>query len=360
MSLDEQKSDESLLSSYRISNRLAQSKLFVSAEHRQTKKVYRTEIDQDTIGKITQGICDKCEQLFDLLQELIDNEGKTNMASLELTDDETKLLFNVTLTIVFGRTSREFPMKLELENVELDDITRLESIIHEQAQQIEQLEWSPHDRFDRASKLPSLVKQDFHFRNVSSSELAALSDNDRTMRCPTFKHHQEHQHYSHNSSFSIATSTQTLETSTGTKAIVTTNQGFLPKSKRYQLLRFDVHLSGPINEKDIFLIGLIDEPDTKQWETFQCSTGTWAFNVCNGSIQYPSGDTRPYTCSLKRLERIRHVDLLFDTQYHRLAFRIDDYTEDHWAFCLPKQLQINQLYPFIYLHSMNMSISIAQ
>ncbi|UJR29457.1 hypothetical protein I4U23_010669 [Adineta vaga] len=360
MSVDESNTDECLLSSYRINLRLVPSKILIGAEHYRTKNVYRTEINQDTINNITQGLCDKCEQLFDLLQDLNDNEGKTDTANLQLTEEETKLIINVTMTVVFGRTSREFQMKFELESVQLDDITRLESIIHEQTQQIEQLAWTPHDRFDRASKLISLIKQDFHFRNISSSEPAALSDNDRTMRCPTFTHHQQHQHYSHNTAFRLATSSETVETSTGKQAIVTTNYGFLPKSKRYQLVRFELHFSGPINEKDTFQVGLVSEPDTKQWDTSPPSTGTWTFDVCNGSIQYPSGDTRPYTCSLRKLDKIRYVDVLLDTQHHCLAFRLDDYTEDHWAFCLPKQIQIDQLYPFILLHSLNISVSIVQ
>ncbi|CAF1357093.1 unnamed protein product [Adineta ricciae] len=251
-------------------------------------------------------------------------------------------------------------MKLELETVELDDVTRLESIINDQTEQIEQLQLSPHDRFDRALKLISLAKEDFHFRNVSSSDPAALSDNDRTMRCPTFKRHEHHDLANHTLSFGITKSTQMIETSTGKQAIVTTNQGFFPKTKRYQLVRFELHFSGPINERDTFLVGVVSEPDTKEWSASQPPAGSWIFDVCSGSIQYPSGDTRPYTCSLRKLNKIRYVDILLDTQHNRVAFRLDDLTEDQWAFCLPKQIQIEQLFPFILLNTMNLSVSIAQ
>ena len=102
MASREQNAYEGFFSSYRVNIHIIQSKLTIGAEHRQTKRVYRTEIDQDAIGNITQGVCETCEHLFELLQELVENDGKCSNKSLKIIDQETKLILHVTLAVAFG------------------------------------------------------------------------------------------------------------------------------------------------------------------------------------------------------------------------------------------------------------------
>ncbi len=45
------------------------------------------------------------------------------------------------------------------------------------------------------------------------------------------------------------------------------------------------------------------------------------------------------------------MDLLFDTHHRRIGFRINDQTEEQWAFYLSKQIQIDQLYSLVILKS---------
>ena len=140
------------------------------------------------------------------------------------------------------------------------------------------------------------------------------------------------------------------------------NQGFLPSiNKRYQSIRFNLHFSDATINGTVF-IGVLHQPDNKEWSKIYSSDDAWFLNVGNGSIQYSNFSARSYTWPMrqnsqqseKQPNSTSHVDLLLDTHHRRLAFRINDQTEDQWAFYLPKLLQINQLYPLVILNSINM------
>ncbi|CAF4849584.1 unnamed protein product [Rotaria sp. Silwood1] len=371
MASQEQNSCEGFISSYKINIRILQSKLTIGAEHCQTKKVYRTEMDQDDVNNITQNICETCQHLFELLHELIENDGICSNKSLKLIEQETKLLLNVTLTVGFGRVSRQFNMEFQLESVQLDDITRLENIINEHTRRLEQLEWNANDRFDHATKLTSIWENEFKFQNLSPTDHVYLSDNDCTIRCQTHNNQeraiQDTQAY-FGSSFGVRRMPTTeFTTETFSKeAIVITNQSFFPSNnKRYQSIRFNLHLSRSL-KSDKILIGIVYQPNNKQWSNIESSDDTWLLNVGSGSIQHSNFSPRQYTWPIRPISlssngnanRTSHVDVLFDIHSRCLAFRIDDQTEDQWAFYLPKNLRIDQLYPIVILNSSTVSISI--
>jgi hypothetical protein len=261
-------------------------------------------------------------------------------------------------------------MQFDLESVQLDDITRLENIINEHAQRLEQLEWSANDRFDRATKLTSLWEDEFQFRNLSPTDHVVFSDNARTICCKTQTTTAPSSSiYGSTTAPSFAFSNNIPAVAmvpTVEEAIAITNQGFLPSAnKRYQLIRFNLHFSGPLSDGTV-LLGVVYQPDNKEWSKIMSSNDVWLLNVSNGFIQYSPLDARPYTRSIKtfnqesekQLNKTSHVDLLFDTHHRCLAFRINDQTEDQWAFYLPKHLQINQLYPLVILNKSNISVSV--
>jgi hypothetical protein len=354
------------ISSYKLNVHLIRSKLTVGAEHRQTKKVYRTEINEDSICTVTQGACETCEHLFELFHELIDNDGKCPNKSLKLVEQETKLELNVTVAVIFGRTSRQFAMKFDLESVQLDDITRLENIINEYAQRVEQLEWNANDRFDHASKLASFATNDFQFRNVSPTNHAVLSDDNRTVCCKTRADMVISNRVAVFNGAGINQMATAINSQVIGQVILVTNQGFLfSANKRYQSIRFNLQLSNSI-VNDTHLFGLIYQPDSNEWSKILLSDDTWLINVCNGFIQHSQLTPRPYTWPIrpfnqqmpKQVNSNRHIDVLLDTHQRCLAFRIDDQTEDKWAFYLPEHLQINQLYPIVILNSPSISVSI--
>ncbi|CAF1673130.1 unnamed protein product, partial [Didymodactylos carnosus] len=74
-------------------------KLSISTEHRLNKKLYRSEFDESQIPLLTQQICDTCEQLLELLQDLIDNGGQMiegkNEKTLQITEHNDKLEINI-------------------------------------------------------------------------------------------------------------------------------------------------------------------------------------------------------------------------------------------------------------------------
>ncbi|CAF4795811.1 unnamed protein product, partial [Rotaria sp. Silwood2] len=108
------------------------------------------------------------------------------------------------------------------------------------------------------------------------------------------------------------------------------------------------------------------QPNNKEWSKIVSSNDTWLLDVVHGSIQHSNFSPRQYTWPMRpfsqqsedNVNRTSHVDLLFDMHSRCLAFRIDDQTEDLWAFYLPKNLRINQLYPLVILYSSTISISI--
>jgi hypothetical protein len=366
MASGERSTYEGFFSSYRISIHIIQSKLAITVEHRQTKRVYRTEIDQDAINNITQGVCETCEHLFELLQELIENDGKSANRSLKIIGEETKLTLHVTLVVTFGRTSREFSMKFELGIVQLDDITRLENIINEHAQRLEQLEWNASDRFDHAEKLASIWGNEFQFRNISPSDHSILSVDNHTVRCETYTEYVSYQSAGFPGFGTSTFPAASISRITAKQAVLVTNQGFLSSTnKRYQLVRFNLHSSEATNNGTSF-VGVLYQPDDKEWSKIASSDDAWLLNIFNGHIQHSNFDNRPYTWPMKlplqqseqQLGSTSHVDVLLDTHHRCLMFRINDQTEDRWAFHLPKHLQINQLYPLIILNNANISVSI--
>ncbi|CAF2744080.1 unnamed protein product [Rotaria sp. Silwood2] len=365
----ESNSDENLIKLYKIDVHHSQSRLSIGAEHCQTKRIYRTEIDQDAIVNMTQGACETCEHLFELLQELIDNDGKCSNKNLKILEQGTKVRLDVTVTLIFGRISRQFNMQFDLDCVRLDDISRLENIIHEYGQRLEQLEWSISDRFDHATKLISLWENEVQFRNLSSDDHAKFSDNNRTICCQTYTQKVQVQDTGRNAMFGGYNSKiEYIDKTYSHQVFASTNHGFLSKNKRYQSIRFNIHSSRFVSDATLSIsIGIIYQPDFQMFSTFS-SQNTWVLNIFDGSIQKSSEKSRPYTWPIKEFTLYQqpinksidvfHVDLLLDTHHRYLTFRVQDQTEDQWAFHLPKDLKLDLLYPYVSLNSTILSISI--
>ncbi|CAF3597530.1 unnamed protein product, partial [Rotaria sp. Silwood2] len=159
---------------------------------------------------------------------------------------------NVALTVVFGRTSRQFNMEFKLESVQLDDITRLENIINEHTRKLEQLEWNANDRFDHATKLTSIWEKEFKFQIVSPTGRVHLSGNDCTIRCQVNTQKLETSTRKHTGKIILCNAVFSSVPNTSMEVITITNYGLLPSNnKRYQSIRFNLHRLGCSSSKKI-------------------------------------------------------------------------------------------------------------
>ncbi|UJR16776.1 hypothetical protein I4U23_003676 [Adineta vaga] len=341
----------------------------IGAEHRQTKRIYRTEIDQDAVLNMTQGACETCEHLVELIHELIDNDGKCSDKNLQIIEQGSKVVLNVILIVNFGRLSRSFNMQFNLDCIRLDDIIRLENIIQEHGQRLEQLEYHINDCFDYATKLSVLWENEIQFQNHSTDDHIKFSNNNRTICCETYTmevQDENSRRFNHgmfgNSEVRYVNKTYSHE------VFASVDKGFLSKNKRYQTIRFNVHLSESVSDGTLS-VGIIYKDKIQKPSIFMNEQRqTWLLNVFDGTIEKPCQKARPYTWPIDEFQcpqqpkneliQVSYIDLLFDTHHRYFTFRIQDQIEDKWAFYLSKELNINEFYPYVHLNSTNLSISI--
>jgi hypothetical protein len=322
------------------------SRLILNAEHRQEKRFYRLEITEGQIPSLTNGLCHSCKQLFNLLSQIIGFLPMDPDAyRMKLTETGDRVNINVMYVVFLEPTPRQYDMTFQL--MRINDEKYLETKVNDQAQQLTEC-------FEYITKL-SLDDDNQRY------EGAARFDPTTILQL------QETENLFLNDYRTVTTSTEHVFNS---KLAIASHPFHIPKNQRYVRVSFvtDVQFLTKENTIPTILVGVFWRHGTDQMDVtapleyrhacwFSVHSGR-ILNVCLGCRDY-IWPVEEFNCIEKRSPPYRHrVDILLDTMTPRVAFRVDGQDSGTWAFSLSDDVQINQLYPIVFLNGKGCSITI--
>jgi hypothetical protein len=322
------------------------SRLILSVEHRRIKRFFRLEIAEGQIPSLTKGLCQTCQQLFDLLSQIIGflpmDPDKYRMKLTEIGDHVD---INVMYVVFHPSTPRQYDITFQLLHV--TDAKYLETKMNDQTQQLNEClqyitKWTLDDnnqRYERAACFdPATSLQIMH------AEKLLLNDHRATIA--------------------------SAEHASNSKLAIATHSFHIPKKQRYVRVSFTTYVEylTKANTLPTILVGILWQHSIERIDVTAPLEykHAWWFSVHSGRILNGYLDCRDYAspvkefhCVGKRSPPYRHrVDVLLDTTTRRVAFRVDGQDTDAWAFTLPDDVQINQLYPVIFIDGDGCSITI--
>ncbi|CAF1271703.1 unnamed protein product [Didymodactylos carnosus] len=270
-----------------------------------------------------------------------------------MQDDDGQYQVLNKIILYIGRTARNFQTTLNLNQIKLDDMTRLENIINDHAQRLEELE-TRNIPTDKAQKLKNA-----RFRINKAGHGFVLSNQDKTCAGDQFLQVTAISGRNH----IVKKSTLVQFHRQSLAAICTVTQPFSATSSHYQKITFRLEYCEGI-QGSFAHVGIIHAVNDKVVSTNPLqSDECWVLDLWSGNIENKRFGIKPYTWSVqKKIEYEQRlmqnamqedlylhnqrqcsaceVTMVLDTVHHRLAFLMDE-QGDEWAFYLPKTVNIN-------------------